>query len=65
MPYLLSLDEETLTRYIADEKGLEYFKEDLFDSFRYKEHVLSKEQEQVLSQLGEALSVPSHTLWND
>src|SRR3954451_10672457 len=50
LPYLLSLDEEKLTRYIADEKGLEYFKEDLFDSFRYKEHVLSKEQEQVLSQ---------------
>jgi oligoendopeptidase F len=61
LPYLLSLDEEELTRYIADEKGLEYFKEDLFDSFRYKEHVLSKEQEQVLSQLGEALSLPSHT----
>ena len=61
LPFLFSLEEEELKRYIAEEKGLDYFKEDLFDSFRYKAHVLSKEQEVVLSQLGEALSVPSHT----
>lgn len=61
MPYLLSLDEKTLKEYIAEEKGLTYFEEDLWDSFRYKAHVLSKEQEEVLSQLGEALSSPSHT----
>lgn len=61
LPFLLSLEEEELKRYIAEEKRLDYFKEDLFDSFRYKAHVLSKEQEVVLSQLGEALSVPSHT----
>jgi len=61
LPFLLSLEEEELKRYIAEEKRLDYFKEDLFDSFRYKAHVLSKEQEIVLSQLGEALSVPSHT----
>ena len=60
MPYLLSLVEETLHEYIAAEKGLDYFKEDLLDSFRYKTHVLSKEQEGILSELGEALSVPSH-----
>jgi oligoendopeptidase F len=61
MPFLLSLDEEILKGYIAEEPGLKYFEEDLFDSFRYKSHVLSKEQESVLSQLGEALSVPSAT----
>jgi oligoendopeptidase F len=61
MPYLLGLDEETLKGYIAEEKGLEYFEQDLFESFRYKEHVLNKAQEELLSQLGEALSVPSHT----
>ncbi|MBU8878498.1 oligoendopeptidase F [Bacillus sp. FJAT-29790] len=61
MPYLLSLDEETLTEYITAEEGLKYFEEDLLESFRYKPHVLSKEQEEVLSQLGEALSAPSHT----
>jgi oligoendopeptidase F len=61
MPYLLSLAEETLTAYIAAEKRLEYFAEDLWESFRYKAHVLSKEQEEILSQLGEALSAPGHT----
>lgn len=61
MPYLLSLEEATLKAYIEEEEGLKYFEEDLFDAFRYKPHVLSKEQEEILSQLGEALSVPSNT----
>ncbi|MCQ6274928.1 oligoendopeptidase F [Bacillus sp. V3B] len=61
MPFLLSLEEETLKGYISEEKGLDYFAEDLMESFRYKPHVLSREQEEVLSQLGQALSVPSQT----
>ncbi|XQY90126.1 oligoendopeptidase F [Metabacillus sp. HB246100] len=61
MPYLLSLTEETLKEYISEEPRLAYFEQDLFDSFRYKNHVLSKEQEQVISQLGEALSAPANT----
>lgn len=61
MPFLLGLDKETLTSYIAEEEGLKYFEEDLYESFRYKTHVLTKEQEEVLSQLGEALSAPSTT----
>ncbi|MFP5111973.1 oligoendopeptidase F [Bacillaceae bacterium C204] len=60
MPYLLSLDEDTLSGYIKAEKMLDYFAEDLWESFRYKQHVLSKEQEAVLSQLGEALSAPGN-----
>lgn len=61
MPFLLALEEETLKEYIEAEEGLKYFEEDLLESYRYKAHVLSKDQEAVLSQLGEALSVPSHT----
>ncbi|MGD6877125.1 oligoendopeptidase F [Bacillus infantis] len=61
MPYLLGLDEATLKGYIAEEAGLKYFEEDLLESFRYKTHVLTKEQEEILSQLGEALSSPSNT----
>ncbi|MEH7075964.1 oligoendopeptidase F [Neobacillus drentensis] len=60
MPYLLSLSEDTLAGYIKAEKKLDYFAEDLWESFRYKQHVLSKEQEAVLSQLGEALSAPGN-----
>ena len=61
MPFLLSLEEKTLKGYIAEVKGLAYFEEDLLDSYRYKTHVLSKEQEFVLSQVGEAFSAPQKT----
>ncbi|MGE7120801.1 oligoendopeptidase F [Peribacillus sp. NPDC046944] len=61
MPFLLSLDEKTLKRYIAEVEGLKYFEEDLLDSYRYKAHVLSKEQEEVISQIGEAFSAPQKT----
>jgi oligoendopeptidase F len=61
MPFLLGLDKKTLSSYIAEEEGLTYFEEDLYESFRYKSHVLTKEQEEVISQLGEALSAPSTT----
>lgn len=59
MPFLLSLDETQLKTYINEQKGLEYFEKDLLESFAYKKHVLSKEKEEVLSELGESLSVPS------
>ncbi|WP_042355890.1 oligoendopeptidase F [Bacillus rubiinfantis] len=61
LPFLLSLDAATLKDYIRQEPRLQYFEKDLFDSFRYKTHVLSKEKEEILSQLGEALSSPSNT----
>ncbi|MGG1572085.1 oligoendopeptidase F [Fictibacillus sp. NRS-1165] len=61
MPFLLSLEEAQLKQYISEEEGLNYFEEDLIDSFRYKTHVLSKDQEKIVSRLGEALSSPSGT----
>lgn len=61
MPFLLSLEEQTLKGYIKEVEGLKYFEEDLLDSFRYKAHVLTKEQEEVLSQIGEAFSAPQKT----
>lgn len=61
MPYLLSLEEITLREFIQQEPRLDYFEKDLFEAYRYKEHVLSKEKEEILSNLGEALSAPSQT----
>lgn len=61
MPFLLTLNEATLKAYINEVKELEYFEEDLWDSFRYKAHVLTKEKEEILSALGEALSSPDRT----
>ncbi|WP_420796534.1 oligoendopeptidase F [Alkalihalophilus pseudofirmus] len=60
-PFILSLDKSTLQEYISEVEGLTYFEDDLMDLFRYKPHVLSKEKEEVLTQLGEALSSPSKT----
>lgn len=60
-PFLLSLDESLLKAYIAENEGLKYFEDDLWESFRYKKHVLSKEQEEILSAMGEAISSPSNT----
>lgn len=59
MPYLLSLEESQLKAYIDAEDGLKYFEKDLLESFSYKKHVLSKGKEEILSELGESLSVPS------
>ncbi|MFD6443427.1 oligoendopeptidase F, partial [Peribacillus sp. NPDC060186] len=61
MPFLLSLEEKKLKGYIKEVEGLKYFEEDLLDSYRYKTHVLTKEQEEVLSQIGEAFSAPQKT----
>ncbi|GAK00525.1 oligoendopeptidase F [Geomicrobium sp. JCM 19055] len=61
MPFLLSLEKKTLEQYIQEEAELAYFEDSLWKSFREKEHVLSKEQEQLLSQLHETFQAPSNT----
>lgn len=61
MPFLLSLEETTLKEYIGEVKELTYFEDDLLEAYRYKKHVLSKEKEEFLSKMGEALSSPKHT----
>lgn len=61
MPFLLSLDESTLTSYINEVKELAYFEDSLLESYRYKKHVLSKEQEEILSKMGDALGSPRQT----
>ncbi|SES26678.1 oligoendopeptidase F [Salipaludibacillus aurantiacus] len=60
-PFLLSLEKSTLERFIDEEPRLDYFKKDLLDAYRYKAHVLSKENEELLSRLGESLSSPIRT----
>ncbi|WP_059104178.1 oligoendopeptidase F [Shouchella shacheensis] len=61
MPFLLSLDEDTLKHYIKEVKELEYFEDELWKSFRFKDHVLTKEKEELLSQLSESLQAPGET----
>ncbi|PLT30620.1 oligoendopeptidase F [Peribacillus deserti] len=61
MPYLLSLSEDVLRRYISEQEGLAYFEKSLLESYRYKQHILSREKEELLSQIGEAFSAPGNT----
>ncbi|WZY00116.1 oligoendopeptidase F [Bacillus sp. FSL W7-1360] len=61
LPFLLSLEEETLRGYIQSEKALAYFEDELWKSFRFKAHVLPKDQEALLSKFGETFSAPSDT----
>ncbi len=61
MPFLLSLEEETLRSYLSEEKELEYFEDELWKSFRFKDHVLTKEKEELLSQLSESFQAPGDT----
>lgn len=61
MPFLLSLSEETLRAYISAEKKLGYFEDELWKSFRFKKHVLTKEKEELLSQLGATFQAPGDT----
>jgi oligoendopeptidase F len=61
MPFLLGLEEDTLKKYLAEAeaKGLSYFEKDLYEAYRYKKHVLSKEKEEIVALMGEALAAPS------
>jgi oligoendopeptidase F len=60
MPFLLGLEEETLKKYIEETQGMSYFERDLYEAYRYKKHVLTKEKEEVLALMGEALSAPGN-----
>jgi len=57
-PLLLSWEKEKLNTYINEEPRLDYFKKDLYESFKYKPHVLSKEKSELLSELSESLAAP-------
>ncbi|WP_019241147.1 MULTISPECIES: oligoendopeptidase F [Bacillus] len=60
-PQLLSIDEADLKKYIAENEGLKYFEQDLIETYRYKQHVLTEEKEALLSQLGESLGASRKT----
>ncbi|WP_214482831.1 oligoendopeptidase F [Bacillus sp. SM2101] len=60
-PYLLSLEEKTLKTFLNEETKLNYFKDDLLESYRYRDHVLSKGEEDILSHLSDVLSTPKDT----
>ena len=57
-PELLSAPEETLLSYLEMEPKLAVYKFMLHDLLREKQHVLSKEEENILAQLSEVTDAP-------
>lgn len=59
-PELLSISEETLTRFIEENEGLILYKHMLDEITRQKSHVLSAQEEQIIAMAGDIASAPSN-----
>lgn len=63
-PEILSVDYELVLKYISENKDLEAFKFDLEKIFRYKEHTLSEQEEELISNACNALGTGSEVFYN-
>lgn len=57
-PELLSCSKETILKYIEEKPELKMYEFSLLDALREKEHVLSKEEENIIAQLSEVTDAP-------
>lgn len=57
-PELTELDNETVKKFIAEDDELKVYSYMLFDLMRRREHVLPKEQENLMAQFGEISGAP-------
>jgi oligoendopeptidase F len=57
-PEILSMNESILEQFLQEKKELQHYKKHLDSILREKAHILSKEQEEILSQMGEITSAP-------
>ncbi|WP_416197610.1 MAG: oligoendopeptidase F [Sporanaerobacter sp.] len=60
IPEILSLQESDLKRYLEEEEGLRIYAHYLEKVFGKKEHILSKEEEALLAQMGEVANSPEN-----
>ena len=60
-PELLSSNYDVILKYIKENKKLKKYKLMLERTFRYKSHVLSEEEEKILSDIGDITRVPRST----
>ena len=58
-PEVMSISDEQLEKFYAEEPGLEHFRRYLTDMRRLKEHILSPEEEKLLASAGEMAGSPS------
>lgn len=59
MPELMKGDYQTVLNYIKEEKELEVYRFNLEEVYRYQEHSLSEEKEELLSHLSKSLGSAS------
>jgi oligoendopeptidase F len=67
VPEILTIDEETIKKYINEKQELKVYEHLLEDLMRQKEHVLSAREESILAQYGEvtAASEKIYSMLND
>lgn len=61
VPEILTIDEKTIEKFLAEHKALQGYKKVLDEINRQKKHVLSEQEEMLLSEASEALSTASQT----
>lgn len=57
-PEILSIDSETIDKFLEEKVELRLYRQMLDDLFRLKDHILSAREESILAQLGEVVSSP-------
>lgn len=67
VPEILSMDKETIEKYMQEEEGLKLYKHYLEEVLNKKEHVLSPKEEALLAQMGEIANAPDaiYSMLND
>lgn len=61
IPEITYADSKEIEKYIKEDKRLEPYKRDILDILEEKEHILSKEEENILANYGEVFSAPENT----
>ena len=59
-PELMELSEDTFETYLKEENGLELYRRYVGEIFRLREHVLSREMEDVLAQVSQIADGPEN-----
>lgn len=61
---MLDIDYEDVLKYIEEEPKLEEYRFDLEQTFRYKEHILSKELESIITKANNAFGTGYEVFYN-
>lgn len=64
LPELLESSYDVVQTYIEENKELELYRFELEKTFRYKNHVLSKEEEEIVTQASNAMGTGSDAFYN-